>query len=186
MTRIIEGFFPWAGTMIDLGGNILVAIVVIAAIIWCFIFERLYYLFYVHPARVDAARRLWLHDCERTHWLTQHWRQLLCARLYRNLMRNIALVKALIKLCPLLGLLGTVMGMLEVFDAVAITGSNNPRATASGVSKATVSTMAGMVVAISGLLVLSLVSRRIETEKGRFNDLFSISITTERKEATAS
>lgn len=184
MMRMIEGFFPWAGTMIDLGGNILVAIVVIAAIIWCFIIERLYYLFYVHPVQVKAARQLWLNDCEQGSWLTQYWRQLLCARLYRNLTRNISLVKALIKLCPLLGLLGTVMGMLEVFDAVAITGSNNPRATASGVSKATVSTMAGMVVAISGLLVLSLVSRRIEAEKGRFNDLFSISIQAD-KGATA-
>ncbi|CAN0602343.1 unnamed protein product, partial [Ectocarpus sp. 12 AP-2014] len=42
--------------------------------------------------------------------------------------------------------------MLEVFDALAATGSNNPRSMAAGVSKATVSTLAGMVVAIVGLL----------------------------------
>jgi biopolymer transport protein ExbD len=50
--------------------------------------------------------------------------------------------------------------MLEVFDALAATGSNNPRSMAAGVSKATVSTLAGMVVAIVGLLALSLSERR--------------------------
>jgi biopolymer transport protein ExbB len=43
--------------------------------------------------------------------------------------------------------------LLEIFDALAVTGNNSTRTTAGGVSKATVSTMAGMVVAISGLMI---------------------------------
>ena len=61
------------------------------------------------------------------------------------------MVKTLVALCPLLGLLGTVTGMIEVFDVMAIAGSGNARAMAAGVSKATIPTMAGMVAAISGL-----------------------------------
>ena len=49
------------------------------------------------------------------------------------------------------GLLGTVTGMIEVFDVMAITGSGNARSMASGVSKATIPTMAGMVGALSGV-----------------------------------
>jgi biopolymer transport protein ExbB len=41
--------------------------------------------------------------------------------------------------------------MIEVFDVMTILGTGNPRAMASGVSKATIPTMAGMVVALSGL-----------------------------------
>lgn len=179
MIRIIDSFFPWFGAMIDLGGNILVTIIVMAAIIWCFIIERFYYLIHVYPKHASAAQHAWLQLGNQSSWMSQHWRQLLCARLNRCLVRNVSLIKALIKLCPLLGLLGTVIGMLEVFDAVAITGSNNPRATASGVSKATVSTMAGMVVAISGLLVLGVITRRIESERERFGDLLSVNVNAE-------
>ena len=57
------------------------------------------------------------------------------------------------------------MGMLEIFDALAITGNNSARTTAGGVSKATVSTMAGMVVAISGLMVSNYLIKKTDTMK---------------------
>ena len=82
---------------------------------------------------------------------------------------NYSLISTLIKICPLLGLLGTVMGMLEVFDALAATGANNPRSMAAGISKATVTTLAGMVVAIVALLANLFVERRASAEKERLN-----------------
>ncbi len=88
----------------------------------------------------------------------------------QGLQRNISFLQTLIKLCPLLGLLGTVLGMLEIFDAVAITGGANPRATAGGVSKAIITTMAGMVVAISGLPVVGYLNRRIASKKSQLSD----------------
>ena len=44
-------------------------------------------------------------------------------------------IKVLIALCPLMGLLGTVVGMVQVFDTLAITGTGSPRAMASGISR---------------------------------------------------
>jgi biopolymer transport protein ExbB len=55
-------------------------------------------------------------------------------------------------IAPLLGLLGTVTGMIDVFEVMALSSSSNTRAMAAGVSKATIPTMAGMVVAVIGLL----------------------------------
>ena len=52
---------------------------------------------------------------------------------------------------PLFGLLGTVTGMIEVFQVMAFNGGGDARAMAGGVSKATLPTMAGMVVALSGV-----------------------------------
>jgi biopolymer transport protein ExbB len=54
-------------------------------------------------------------------------------------------------MAPLLGLIGTVSGMLEVFDSMALRGSADARAMASGVSEAMICTLTGLAVSITGL-----------------------------------
>jgi biopolymer transport protein ExbB len=166
----IDNLFPWFGDMVQLGGNILLVIVGMAMLIGTLVLERLGYLRFVYPRKRDNAIALWQGRDERGDWYSQHLRNLMMARLQRGLMRNVDLIRTLIRICPLLGLLGTVLGMLEVFDAVAATGTNNARSTASGVSKATVTTMAGMVVAIASLPAINLVSRRLVAEGGKLHD----------------
>jgi len=61
------------------------------------------------------------------------------------------MIKTCIAVAPLFGLLGTVTGMIHVFDVMAALGTGNARAMASGVSAATLPTMSGMVVALSGI-----------------------------------
>jgi len=70
----------------------------------------------------------------------------------------------LVALCPLLGLMGTVTGMIEVFDVMAVSGSGNARSMASGVSKATIPTMAGMVGALSGVFLATLLTQKVTNE----------------------
>ncbi len=65
------------------------------------------------------------------------------------------MLKSVVALCPLLGLLGTVTGMIEVFEVIALLGTSDARAMASGVARATLPTMAGMVLAIMGLFFIS-------------------------------
>lgn len=166
----LENTFPWFGFMIDLGGDILLYIIVLAAILWALMLERFFYIDQIYPSLAAEACKRWSKRKERRSWYAQQYRGYLIHKSSQSLQRNIALLKTLIKLCPLLGLLGTVMGMLEIFDAVAITGGNNPRTTAGGVSKAIITTMAGMVVAISGLPVVAILSRRIEIKKEQLAD----------------
>ncbi|MEM8564084.1 MAG: MotA/TolQ/ExbB proton channel family protein, partial [Pseudomonadota bacterium] len=54
-------------------------------------------------------------------------------------------------LCPLLGLLGTVLGMIGVFEVIAASGNDDAQAMATGVYRATIPTMAGLVVALTGI-----------------------------------
>ena len=61
------------------------------------------------------------------------------------------MIKTLVSLAPLLGLLGTVTGMIGVFEVLATTGGGDARSMAAGVSQATIPTMAGMVAALSGV-----------------------------------
>tara|TARA_Y100000389_G_scaffold34552_1_gene29392 strand:- start:327 stop:839 length:513 start_codon:yes stop_codon:yes gene_type:complete len=65
--------------------------------------------------------------------------------------QRLKMLDGLIGMCPMLGLLGTVYGMIEVFEVLAVLGTGNPRAMSTGVAKATIPTMAGMTIALSGL-----------------------------------
>ena len=78
------------------------------------------------------------------------------------------MIKTAVALCPMLGLLGTVTGMIEVFDVMAVSGSGNARGMAGGVSKATLPTMAGMVAALSGMVFSTQLDRFAadQTERG--------------------
>ena len=164
MMVFIDNWLPWFGDLLALGGNILGLILVMAFLMWSLLCERLYYLFAVYPAHLREVIQLWNQRPDKTSWYAQQYRDYLSYQIASELKRNYSLIATLIKICPLLGLLGTVAGMLEVFDALAATGSNNPRSMAAGVSKATVSTLAGMVVAIFGMLVSKFAERRANTE----------------------
>ena len=76
--------------------------------------------------------------------------------------KNLLMIQGLIALCPLLGLLGTVTGMIEVFDIMAITGTGNARAMASGIARATLPTMTGLFISIVGLFLLTAIKSSIE------------------------
>jgi biopolymer transport protein ExbB len=167
MTALIDRFFPWLGDLLELGGPILGLILLIAFTMWWLLFERAYYLLREYPRELAEAVRIWQARSDHRSWYAQKHRIELGGGLASNLRRNFSLINTLIKVCPLLGLLGTVVGMLEVFDALAATGSNNPRSMAAGVSKATVSTLAGMVVAIVGLLAASLGERHAIAQRDK-------------------
>ena len=174
MPALLDNWFPWFGDMLELGGNILLLIVGLAAVLWTLILERMVFLWWQYPRKLSMAKAMWEARKEHHSWFAQKARNLLISRLRRQLDRNRLLLSTLIKICPLMGLLGTVLGMLDIFDALAVTGSNNARATAGGVSKATVSTMAGMVVAISGLMIINVINRRIDQSRNRLRQALTL------------
>ena len=77
-------------------------------------------------------------------------------------LKDFTTIQILITLCPVLGLLGTVTGMIEVFDVVSF-GTGNARALASGITKATLPTMTGMAISIVGLLTFTILNSKSQT-----------------------
>jgi len=61
---------------------------------------------------------------------------------------------------PLLGLLGTVSGMIATFNLITLFGSGDPKPLAGGISEALVTTLFGLVVAIPALILHAFLSRR--------------------------
>ena len=84
-----------------------------------------------------------------------------------NLDRHLAVIGVLAKASPLLGLLGTVTGMIATFDIISVFGAGNARAMAAGISEALVTTQTGLLVAIPGLYAYSWLTRRAENLKRR-------------------
>ena len=79
------------------------------------------------------------------------------------MLKDFNTIQILITLCPVLGLLGTVTGMIEVFDVVSFFGTGNARALASGITKATLPTMTGMAISIVGLLTFTVLYGKSQT-----------------------
>ena len=140
-------------------------------LMWTFILERLWYFKMIHPRRMRETVAAWDARIDTTSWYAKRIRDGMISEVSNDLSQNLLLIKTLIALCPLLGLLGTVTGMLTVFDIMAITGTGNARAMASGVSKATVPTMAGMVAALSGVYFGSRFEYWHSTETEKLEDL---------------
>jgi biopolymer transport protein ExbB len=82
--------------------------------------------------------------------------------------RNMLALNALVAILPLLGLLGTVSGMIKVFEVITVFGTGNTRGMAAGISEALVTTMAGLFTALSGLYFVSDLERRAEDVSRRF------------------
>ena len=135
----------------DLGGPVLYLIFAAGLLMWTMILERLDYFYRLYPRDVRATERAWMRRDDRSSWEARQIRRMLIDDVALKLERSLGMIQTMVALCPLLGLLGTITGMIEVFDIMAVAGSGNPRAMASGVSRATIPTMAGMVMALSGL-----------------------------------
>lgn len=158
---------------VESGGLVLVVILGLMFLMWTLILERLWYLKTEHETKVRELVRRWDARRDKTSWYAAQIRRGWVSQVSMALSRNIPMIQTLVALSPLLGLLGTVTGMIEVFGVMAESGSGNTRAMASGVSRATVPTMAGMVVAISGFIFSVQLERRAEFEVHRIADRLS-------------
>jgi biopolymer transport protein ExbB len=155
---------------LDAGGPVLWVIIAVAAAIGFLIAERYWYVLGVFPRRMHHYAAIWQqarrHDCK----LARHERSALISQAQIQLRQSLPLLKTLVAACPLLGLLGTVTGMIEVFDVVNALGTGNTRAMASGISRATLPTMAGMVVALPGLYFCLQLEQQVKRSVEQLSD----------------
>lgn len=148
----------------NLGGPVLTVIAIAIFLMWVLIVERILYFRSTMRTRAREIQTAWEARGERRSWNAHQIREMMISRFNLSVNRGIPMIQTFVALCPLLGLLGTVTGMIDVFQVLAVSGSGNVRAMAGGVSRATIPTMAGMVGALSGVLFATLLSRRAARE----------------------
>lgn len=148
----------------DKGGDVLWLIAALLFVMWTLIFERVWYLQFGWKKDLAQVIGKWEGRSERKSWEAEQIRAMLVSQARMQINRNLPVIKTLVALCPLLGLLGTVTGMIEVFNIMAVTGGGDAKSMAGGVQQATIPTMAGMVAALSGVFANTYVTRIAQRE----------------------
>jgi len=159
---------------IEKGGPVLYGVMAVTFAMWVLIIERIWYFSAVAQKDVQRVLSAWESREERRSWYAHKVRQAMISEVSQNLNANVGMIKTLVATCPLVGLLGTVTGMVAVFDVMAVLGSGNARAMADGVSKATLPTMAGMVAALSGVFMSTWLERKAKRESERLEDTLTM------------
>ena len=171
MENVLNGLNEFLGS----GGFVLNWIMGLTFFMWTFILERYAYYFFAHRPLKSRLRAEWEGRTDKTSWKAAAIKDELISQVKQRTIANVGIIKTLVALAPLLGLLGTVTGMIQVFDVMALSGSSNARLMAGGVFRATIPTMAGMVAALSGIAFATILPRKSARETARFaNDLDAI------------
>ncbi len=156
--------FETVRDFMELGGPVLTLIAWTIFFMWVLIVERVIYFRTELKRLGQQIRETWANRADHCSWNARAIREAMVSEFSMSANRGVAVVQTLVALCPLLGLMGTVTGMIEVFDVMALSGSGNARSMASGVSRATIPTMAGMVGALSGVFLVTLLTGRVTRE----------------------
>ena len=81
--------------------------------------------------------------------------------------RYLSMIGVLAAIAPLLGLLGTVTGMISTFEIISVFGTGNAKAMAGGISEALITTQTGLIVAIPGLYMHGFLEKQAYKLKAR-------------------
>lgn len=156
--------------LVDAGGAVLIVLALVAVLVFGMAIERWwYYRITWRQARRQLIRR-WAARSDHRSWSARTLRHVWTDALVAKLRRPLPWLKLLVALCPLLGLLGTVTGMISVFDSLSLSETNQARAMADGVARATLPTLTGMAIAVVGLLFISRLEHVIRREDQRLHD----------------
>ncbi|WP_459918640.1 MotA/TolQ/ExbB proton channel family protein [Desulfocicer niacini] len=174
------------------GGEVMYPILLVSFIMWMLIINRVYVmrkLFIKNIPRIEAGQLI--QKNQMPHKKYQGANSLLVReflsqrtgdrdldgfildetvlRLTSEMDRHLALIGVLSGVAPLLGLLGTVVGMMATFDVITVFGTGNAKAMAGGISVALITTQTGLLVSIPGLYMSGFLKRRANNLKHRIS-----------------
>lgn len=160
---------------VEQGGSVIWAIFATCLLLWLLIVERFWFFKVTYPRRRQEIIDCWLLRTNRHSWQARKVREAIVSESSLQLHALIKLIETLIMLCPMLGLLGTVTGMISVFEVIGVNSSNDAQAMAQGVYRATIPTMAGLVVALSGLYFSTYLKESADREAEKLLDRLILS-----------
>ena len=190
MQQLRDLYFQAEGYLLE-GGMVIVPIILISFVMWTLIFNRLLFFRRLHRknmSRVEAGRcirhgelpdprlhrgitgllvKRFLMKKTGKRAVDKHILDETVMHYLSSLDNYLSVIRVLAGTAPLLGLLGTVTGMIATFDTIAGFGTGNARAMAGGISEALITTQSGLLVAIPGLYMSNFLKRRAEILKQR-------------------
>ncbi|MDI9347408.1 MAG: MotA/TolQ/ExbB proton channel family protein [Methylacidiphilales bacterium] len=159
---------------VTLGGPIVLMILIMACFLWYLVVERFYYIKVILPNEINRVAQEWKNRTDHSSWYAHKIRDQLISQIKMNLREKMDFVYACVMIAPLAGLIGTVTGMIRIFQTLSYAGSTDVRQMASGVYQAIIPTLTGMSVAVLGLLLSSWLRHRQDVEVELLEDSLEI------------
>ena len=172
------------------GGIVMIPILTVSFFMWLLIFNRMLFLHRLYARNISREQAgelvrdnqapdersqgansllvreflaLRSHDPELDDFIMDET----VVRLISTLDDHLSTIRVLAAIAPLLGLLGTVIGMMGTFDVITLFGTGNAKAMAGGISVALITTQTGLMVSIPGLYMSGFLSKRAHNVKYR-------------------
>ncbi|WP_198264971.1 MotA/TolQ/ExbB proton channel family protein [sulfur-oxidizing endosymbiont of Gigantopelta aegis] len=152
------------------GGYVLWSIFFLNIVLWMLVVERHWFFRYNFPLLAEQKLRPWQERKEHQSWYAKSIKTMILAKLHSRLNQHLSTIHVSVELLPILGLLGTVIGMIETFEILNLYGTGNARALAASISKALITTLAGLLSAIPGLFMSSLLQQQAEQKMLQVTD----------------
>ena len=156
-------------------GPVLNIIAMLLLVKWSLVFERIWYLNTTHKANVKNTLAAWNARADTKSWSAHQILTMMISKISLDVRNTLPIIEVLVTICPLLGLIGTVTGMINVFFVMAVTGGGDAKSMAGGVSMATIPTMAGMVGAISGIFASNYLKAKVDRDLELLEDHLPLS-----------
>ncbi|HDY85152.1 hypothetical protein LCGC14_0677630 [marine sediment metagenome] len=157
--------------LLESGGAVLWVILIASVIMWTMIIERYFFMYFVYPSHIKKSLTIWQARSDRQSWYAHQIRQGLIAESSISLKQNLMSIRTLIAALPMLGLLGTVDGMIQTFDVLTVFGTGNARGMAGGISVALITTMGGLLAALSGMYFSTQLEQQVRRAEDALADI---------------
>lgn len=191
MSHLLHGHLLLLSDLMTAGGPVMTPLFVVSVVMWTLIIHRTFYFRRLYrknmprkaaagcirdnrrpdPTKYRGAVAMLVNEfMSRRSGLAETDRNILdesVMYLVASLDRHLTLIAVLARIAPLLGLLGTVTGMIATFDIISVFGTGNVRGMADGISQALITTQTGLLVAIPGLYMSHFLRQRAENLKRR-------------------
>jgi biopolymer transport protein ExbB len=172
---LLTSHFTASSDYLDQGGYVIYPLMIVSVWMWYLIVKKLAVLAYWRKQRRGISQEGEAHEIKKAYqeqrtFDLKHDRRLLQSLVQsrqNDLERHVHTIFVLASVAPLLGLLGTVTGMISTFEAICRFGTANARAFAAGISEALITTQIGLIVAIPGLFMGHLIRRRTDRIQNR-------------------
>lgn len=131
-------------------------------LLWFFIAERYYFFWFQYSHFSSQVISQWQIRTDKSSWRARAIRKALISDMNIKLKARLVLIRCLIVVCPLLGLLGTVNGMVGLFNTIAISGNSEAKLISAGIYQAILPTLAGLVISLSAFYIVSRTQKKTE------------------------
>ena len=169
---------------LETGGGVLNVIGLVTIVMWTLMLERFWYFYRVFPQVADEIQAEWKARGDHSSWAAHQIRRLKVSELRMDLEDGLAYIRVLVALCPLLGLLGTVTGMIETFRSLGeMQLFTQGGGVAGGIGEALLTTQMGLAVAVPGVVGGRLLDRRQAVLEGDLDQLEGLACVPAREAA---